>query len=97
LLDPVAKHAIQRNKSIGSLCWKSPMQVWGGFGRLAACFSTHWRPYAKPAMGYGLRHEYGIFKQTKDGWQHGPDNWPVAPILGSGSPTRRLNQPELLV
>ena len=30
-----------------------------------------------PAMGYGLRYEYGIFKQTiKDGWQHEqPDNW----------------------
>src|SRR5438105_8855455 len=30
-----------------------------------------------PAMGYGLRYEYGIFKQTiQDGWQHEqPDNW----------------------
>ena len=30
-----------------------------------------------PAMGYGLRYEYGIFKQTiRDGWQHEqPDNW----------------------
>ena len=28
-------------------------------------------------MGYGLRYEYGIFKQTiKDGWQcENPDNW----------------------
>ena len=32
---------------------------------------------ALPAMGYGLRYEYGIFKQTiKDGWQfEQPDNW----------------------
>ena len=30
-----------------------------------------------PAMGYGLRYEYGIFKQTiQDGWQQEqPDNW----------------------
>jgi len=30
-----------------------------------------------PAVGYGLRYEYGIFKQTiQDGWQHEqPDNW----------------------
>ena len=55
----------------------------GGLGRLAACFLDSLATLEIPAIGYGIRYEFGIFdQQIRDGWQiELTDKW-----LASGNP-----------
>jgi starch phosphorylase len=49
----------------------------GGLGRLASCFMDSLATLDIPAIGYGIRYEYGIFDQViRDGWQvETTDKW----------------------
>jgi starch phosphorylase len=64
----------------------------GGLGRLAACFMESMATLAIPAVGYGIRYDYGLFRQIiTNGWQQEyPDEW-----LSFGNPWE-LQRPEVV-
>lgn len=55
----------------------------GGLGRLAACFMESMASLSIPAIGYGIRYDHGLFRQSlEDGWQkEAPETW-----LAEGNP-----------
>jgi len=65
----------------------------GGLGRLAACYLDSLATLEVPAIGYGLRYEFGIFDQDiRDGWQvEMTDKW-----LRLGNPWE-IHRPEITV
>jgi starch phosphorylase len=80
LLDPLVQHAADEE----GVDWLNLIEEEpdaglgnGGLGRLAACFLESMATMQLPATGYGLRYEYGVFRQSiVNGWQKEKgDNW----------------------
>jgi starch phosphorylase len=79
-VDPVVQDVLQREGlRLEDLAATEPDAGLGngGLGRLAACFIDSLATMQLPAHGYGLRYEYGMFRQEIDhGYQvEKPDNW----------------------
>jgi len=90
LLDPLVQQAVREK----GLDWLGLIEQEpdaglgnGGLGRLAACFLDSMATMQLPATGYGLRYEYGMFKQSivngsqredADNWLRQTDPWEIA-------------------
>src|SRR6266849_5095266 len=90
LLDPLVQRAVQEK----GIDWLELIEQEpdaglgnGGLGRLAACFLDSMATMQLPATGYGLRYEYGMFKQSivngsqqehADNWLREGDPWEIA-------------------
>ncbi|HEY3784384.1 MAG TPA: glycogen/starch/alpha-glucan phosphorylase [Steroidobacteraceae bacterium] len=87
--DPLVRHALeQQGWDLEALIEEEPDAGLGngGLGRLAACFIDSLATLQYPAIGYGLRYEYGIFRQSiregsqieqPDNWLRNPDPWEI--------------------
>src|SRR6187200_1413401 len=72
-------------------CEEEPGLGNGGLGRLAACYLDSLATLERPAIGFGIRYEFGIFDQEiHDGWQvEVTDKW-----LRRGNPWE-ITKPEI--
>src|SRR5436190_9938662 len=90
LLEPLTREAMEREGvNLMQVAETEPDAGLGngGLGRLAACFIDSLATLQIPAIGYGLRYHYGIFRQEikgggqsecPDNWLRRPDPWEVA-------------------
>jgi starch phosphorylase len=89
-IEPIVREALEREGlDLARLAEQEPDAGLGngGLGRLAACFLDSLATLQIPAIGYGLRYEYGMFRQEikggyqvekPDHWLRRPDPWEVA-------------------
>jgi starch phosphorylase len=88
-VEPLVRESMEREKLDWSQLSETEPDAGlgnGGLGRLAACFLDSMATLQIPAIGYGLRYEYGIFRQEiaggrqvehPDHWLRHPDPWEV--------------------
>jgi starch phosphorylase len=79
VLDEVGQALAEMGLDLGGLLAQEeePGLGNGGLGRLAACYMDSLATLQYPAIGYGIRYEFGIFDQViRDGWQvEKTDKW----------------------